>query len=386
MRIVHTADWHAGRVWYGRNRLGETAAVLDHLAGYVEREQVDLLLMAGDVFDTPSPAAEAERLVFGFFRRVGRAGVPAVVIAGNHDSPVRLEAWGALAELAGVRAVGRPRLADNNGVLTVPTRRDETALVAALPFAPVRTWVTALELAGDETVARSRYAEMFKRAAARTAAGFRPDAVNVLMAHTHLDGAVLGASERRIHLGDDWAAAPQALPASAQYVALGHIHRPQKVEATGPQAYYAGSPLQLDFGEAGDRKVFYVVDVVPGRPPRSIEAIPYQGGKALADVRLTLAELERRQDELRAAGWLRVTVVLEEPDPELNRKVRNLLGEAAVSVRDELPQRPDAARPPLRADASPLELYRDFHRERHGPDPTEEVEQAFVELYDNALR
>jgi exonuclease SbcD len=113
MRIVHTADWHVGRVWKNLNRLDETAAVLDHLARFVLRERVDLLLMAGDVFESGSPTAEAERLVFSFFRRLGEAGVVSIVIAGNHDSPARLDAWGTLAELVGVRTVGKPRSAAN---------------------------------------------------------------------------------------------------------------------------------------------------------------------------------------------------------------------------------------------------------------------------------
>jgi DNA repair exonuclease SbcCD nuclease subunit len=152
-------------------------------------------------------------------RHVGRAGVPSVVIAGNHDNPTRVDAWGALAELAGARAVGKPRRAAGGGLVEIPTRAGETALVAALPFAPVRTWVTALELAGDETAAKARYAEMFQRAVQDLSGGFRPDAVNLLVAHTHLDGAVFGESERRVHLGDDWAAAPRRcrLPRSTSH-------------------------------------------------------------------------------------------------------------------------------------------------------------------------
>src|SRR3954463_9723294 len=107
MRVVHTADWHVGRLWKSVTRLDETSRVLDHLAGYLEREKVDLLLVAGDVFDVPNPGAEAEGIVFGFFRRLGPKGTPAVVIAGNHDSPGRMDACGQLAELAGVRVVGR---------------------------------------------------------------------------------------------------------------------------------------------------------------------------------------------------------------------------------------------------------------------------------------
>ena len=92
MRIVHTSDWHAGRVWKTVDRLPELAAVLEDLGDFVERERIDLLLMSGDVFDTGAPSAEAERLVFGFFKRVGRTGTRTVVIAGNHDHPTRLRA------------------------------------------------------------------------------------------------------------------------------------------------------------------------------------------------------------------------------------------------------------------------------------------------------
>jgi exonuclease SbcD len=335
MRVVHTADWHVGRLWKNIQRLDETERVLDHLAGYVERERVDLLLVAGDVFDTPNPGAEAERLVYELFRRLGAAGIPAVVIAGNHDSAGRMEAWGTLADLAGVRVVGRLRAASRGGVQEIRTRSGETAVVAALPFAGPAALVLGLELAGDEGAAKSLYADRFKQAVRHLAGGFRQGCVNLLMVHTQLDGAVLANSERQVHLGEDWAAAPQALPETAQYVALGHIHRLQRVEAPAP-AEYAGSPLQLDFGEAGQQKTFVVLDVHPGRPAR-IEHVAYEGGKELLDLRLTLAELQERRDELRAAGWLRLTVPLSEPEPELARKVRALL-ENALVIRPELPQ------------------------------------------------
>jgi exonuclease SbcD len=382
MRIVHTGDWHVGRVWKGLSRLDETTAVLDHLARFLERERIDLLLVAGDVFDTASPSAEAERVVFGFFKRISRASVPAVVLAGNHDNPARVDAWGTLAELAGVRTVGRPRRASKGGLVEVATRCGETALVAALPFAPVRTWVTALELAGDETAAKARYAEMFKRAVQELGGGFRRDAVNLLLAHTHLDGAVFGESERRVHLGDDWAAAPQALPASAQYVALGHIHKPQRVETAPGPAYYCGSPLQLDFGEAGQRKVFLVVEVSPGLPAR-VEEVPCEGGRPLQDLTLTLSEIEERRDRLLEAGWLRICVPLGEADPDLARKVRALVPNAVV-VHAELPERPalDPARPT--AGATPVELYQAYHQRRHGERPDEEIEAGFRALYHDA--
>ncbi len=89
--------------------------------------------------------------------------------------------------------------------------------------------------------------------------GFRAEAVNLAVGHSHVAGAKPTGSERVVTLGDDWAATPQSLPSTAQYVALGHIHLPQRVQAAGPHTEYAGSPMQLDFGEVGQVKTFAVV-------------------------------------------------------------------------------------------------------------------------------
>jgi exonuclease SbcD len=251
-------------------------------------------------------------------------------------------------------------------------------LVAALPFASPGVFVSALELAGDETTVKARYAEKFKAAVAHLASAFRPDCVNLLMAHTHLDGAVLANSERVVHLGEDWAAPPQALPATAQYVALGHIHKPQRVEASPAPAEYAGSPLQLDFGEAGQAKSFVVIDVQPARPAR-VQRIPHEGGRELHDLRLTLPEVEGRAAELRSCGWLRVTVPLEEPDPDLNRKVRELLPNA-LTVHSELPHVP--LTPTASAEKSPIAMYAEYHQRKHGRPPEPVVAEAFRQLYE----
>jgi DNA repair protein SbcD/Mre11 len=154
MRIVHTSDWHAGQLWKSRNRLGELEAILDDLGDFIEHERVDLLLVSGDIFDVGAPSAEAEQVVFRFFRRIGRAGNKTVAIAGNHDSAVRMEAWGTLAALADVRAMGHPRAADRGGVITISSRSGERAVVAAVPWAPVRNIVSALEIVTDENGAR----------------------------------------------------------------------------------------------------------------------------------------------------------------------------------------------------------------------------------------
>jgi exonuclease SbcD len=369
-------------MWKSVDRLPELAAVLEHLGDFVERERIDLLLMSGDVFDKGMPPGEAERLVFDFFKRVGGTGTHTVVIAGNHDDPVRLEAWGTLAELVNVHAVGRPRRAESGGVVEVECRTGERAIVACLPFAPARAFVSALELAAGETEARQRYADSLKAVVEHLAERFHANTVNLLVAHTHLEGAILSGSERQVHIGEQWAGAAQALPARAHYVALGHIHRPQRVETAPAPAYYAGSPLQLDFGESGDEKSFVVVDAKPRQPAR-IDRVPYRGGTPLAVIHAALAELERDAEQLRGRGWLRVTVPLTAPDPDINSKVRRLLPNA-VSVNVELPETKESAGAVSVKELRPTEIFRTYHRAEHGIEPEGTLVEAFDRLWAEA--
>ena len=383
MKIVHTSDWHAGRVWKQQlDRLPELEAVLDELAAYIEREAIDVVLVTGDVFDGGAPPARAEAVVYRFFKRIGRTGAQSVVIAGNHDSGTRLEAWGELAELVGVHAVGRPKPPDRGGVIELATRAGEAAVIAAIPFAAPRTLVSALQLAADDTAAMQGYADRLRQVIELCSSRFRTGAVNLLCLHTHLDGAAFTGSERRVHLGDDWAAAPQALPPSAHYVALGHIHKPQTVSAPCP-AEYAGSPLQLDFGEAGEAKSFVRIDAAAGRPAQ-IHRVPYRGGRALTVVRGTLEELAARRDELATAGWVKVIALLGAPDPELSRKVHALL-DNVVAVDFECPaiEREAVAGLGLR-DAAPADVYRAWFERAHGRVPDDAVVQAFNQLLADA--
>lgn len=381
MKIVHTSDWHIGRRWKGIQRLDELETVLDHLADFIEERSIDLVLHTGDVFESRNPPAEAEQLVNRFLVRVGRAGAHMVVIAGNHDDPFRLDARSLLTEFVNVQILGRPRPASRGGTRTVVTRNGEMAVIAALPFASPGAWVSALDIAGEEASARSKYARMFEHAVQDLSGAFRPDAVNLLMAHTHVEGAVFGESERRVHIGEDWAALPEALPSTASYIALGHIHRPQRIDAPAP-AYYAGSLLQMDFGEAGEEKTFTVVTVSPGERAL-IEHVPYEGGLPLIDLRASLAELEETADQYRT-GWLRVTVPLTEKDPDLNRKVRDLLPNALV-VRAELPEPEETADIRLEIGVSPVAHYGTYHIREHQREADLAVLETFQNLYDQVF-
>ena len=198
MLIVHTSDWHAGRLWKGIDRLDELQAVLADLGDFIERERVELVLMSGDVFDSRGPSAAAERAVFGFFKRLGKAGAKTVVIAGNHDDPIRLEAWGSLAELVDVTTVARPSRPDRGGVIECSGRSGHQAVIAAVPFAKPSDLVSAATMAAvDEGAGYKRYAEGLIQIVGALCARYRADAVNLMLAHTHLDGAEITTKSSR---------------------------------------------------------------------------------------------------------------------------------------------------------------------------------------------
>ena len=379
MQIAHTSDWHAGRIWKQVPRLAELAEVLANLADDLEREKVDLLLMSGDVFDTGSPRPDAERAGVRFLQADGQAGIPTVVIAGNHDSAARL-GLGA-ADRARRRARGgRPCPADRGGLQAIATRSGETALVAAVPFASPGDLVSALDLAQNDTaqaaLCRRHARHRDERDRGLSASDAREPAH---AAHPPRGGVVLGlravgAPRRRV------GSHAQALPATAHYIALGHIHKPQRVSAAPSPAFYAGSPLQMDFGESGEDKSWVLVDARAGQPVRC-ERVPYRGGRVLERVRATLPDLERDAPRLLARGYLWVTVPLAAPEPDLNSRVRRLLPNA-VKVEPELPERERTAAEPRPARTAPAEeIYAAYHARTHGAPPPAELLEAFRALH-----
>jgi len=379
VRILHTTDWHAGKTLRGVRRTPEIRRVLQHLAATVEEEAVDLVLVTGDLFDTRAPSAAAERAVYEFFLRASRAGAVSVVIAGNHDSGERLEAWGQLASLAGVHTLGRPRPADAGGVIEM-TLGGEPAVIAALPFASPRTLVSALDITRGDAGHRA-YAARMAEAIEHLCARFRGDAVNLLLAHTSVEGALFSGSERRVHVTQQWSMDAAALPPEAHYIGLGHLHRPQWVRAAPAPTRYAGSPVQMDFGEVAEEKRFVLIDAAPGRPA-SIALRPYTGGVPLVDLAGSLDEVVAAAGSIEGEALLRVTVTLGGPDADLGRRVRKALPNALV-VRAKLP---DAApySPPAGPARGPGEQFADYYRLRHGREPPDALLEAFGALHREA--
>ncbi len=390
MRLLHTGDWHLGKALRHHRRDQEFEAVLQEVLDIARLERVDCLLVAGDVFDSTVPPPEAERLAFEFFRELAGARIPAVIIGGNHDHPRRMNAFGRVLELVGIHVLGEPVPPEQGGVITLPSRDgSQQAVIALFPWMSerrVRTWEGLLRGEGQ-----SDYANTVGDLLQQAQRFFRRDAVNVLLAHVLVDGALVGgeaAGERPLHMGQVYAVPPQRLP-MADYVALGHVHRHQEVRAAPTRAVYAGSLLQLDFGEEGQRKCVVLVEAEPGRGVTHLE--PIRLGKVrelrtlgLPDRPLPLEELARLQEaaDLQDA-YLRVFVKVDKPFPGLAQQVREALPNA-VEVVPVYPRQPQAPARRL-SDLTPAQLVSTYHRQVYGADPDPELLSLFQRLWDEVV-
>lgn len=290
MKILHTGDWHVGKVLKGLSRLDEQRAVLGEIVAVAQREQPDLVAVAGDLFESAAPPPDAQALAWRTVLDLRATGADVVVIAGNHDPADAFDALRPVFAGLGITVLGRPRRADDGGVLELTTRQGEHAVVALLPFVSQRGVVKAAELfALDLSELAAVYATRLTRLIEVLTAHFRTDAVNLLVAHGTVRGGKHGGGERDAQTVFDYTFPANVFPASASYVALGHLHRRQELPAPCP-AWYAGSPFGVDFGEELDTKGVVLVDASAGRPVQ-VRAVPIASARRLRTVRGTVAAL-----------------------------------------------------------------------------------------------
>src|SRR5215218_2529292 len=293
MALLHTSDWHVGKAIRGRSRSDEFAAVLDEVVAIAVDQHVDAVLLAGDVYEHRAPGPEADALVFDAFVRLHEAGIRVVTIPGNHDSSLRMEAFGKVLRPIGiVPKVARP---GDGGIVVLPSRDGtQTAEIAAIPFVPERRFGDAAALFDASEHWFQSYAQGMGELLSAMAKGFTAGRIPIVMGHLFTDGALVtpGGGEREMTIGMAYAVPPSRLPGHVSYVALGHVHLPQAVKGSPAPARFAGSLLQLDFGEAGQRKSVSIVDIAAGKPAK-VEEVAITAGRQLRDVRGPLDDVLR---------------------------------------------------------------------------------------------
>ena len=332
MRVIHTSDWHLGHSLRSEvTREYEHHAFLQWLLETCAREQADALLITGDVFDSATPPASAEKMWFEFLAaaRKVRPAMDVVAIAGNHDSPARLGAASAVLRELGVHVIGGlPRAADG----TIDMERvlipiaGGRGLVAAVPF--LRPVDVAAEV---EEPLSAIYGDVIEAARARRAA----DQALIVTGHLYMAGAdAQFLSERRVAVGGQESAPLRLFPDDINYVALGHIHRAQRVGRETIR--YAGAPIALALDESAYKHQVLAVDFADGqvidmRPllvPRVVEImrVPKRGAASLVEVLAELSALPALDDASDPARpFLEVVVALDKPEPKLRAAIEMAL-------------------------------------------------------------
>ncbi len=287
MRLIHTSDWHLGRTLHGESLLEHQSVFLDWLLGQATGHRVDAVVVAGDVYDRAVPPTDAVALLDQTLVRFFRAGIPVVLTSGNHDSAVRLGFASGLSEAAGIHL--RTRVEDIARPVII---RDEHGEVGIYGIPYLLPDAVMAELGAERSHASVLAAACERIRADAAARGLRR---TVVIAHALVTGGQVSESERDIRVGGI-GDAPARVLTGCSYLALGHLHGQQRVDAGGTtSARYSGSPLAFSFSERDHRKSVTLADIA-GDGTVVTQLLPTPVPRPLREVRGRLAELLTRAD------------------------------------------------------------------------------------------
>lgn len=377
MKILHTSDWHIGKRLMSRERLDEQAEVLDEIVRICEEEQIELVLIAGDIFDTYTPSAEAEDLFYSKIKQVAGENRAVLIISGNHDDGVRLSAAAPLAEEQGIYIVGNARksvlikdsvrkihpVQSGKGYVVFENENGEKAFISTLPYPN--------EARFKEERSDLPYIERIKHWIDEGESGNVEKLPSVFMAHVFVVGGVVSEGEREIDLGGARAIPVEALPES-DYIALGHLHKKQHMGKA--HCYYSGSPLQYSFDESADKGV-KVFDLTKNGV-ENLKDVALTKGKKLIRLEAENAQealnlLEKYPDNL-VEMKLILTAPLVSSDAQALAAKTNLVS-LVSEVRTE-EQMEFQSRKGLSSDA----LFTAFYRANYGEEPKSELKELFL--------
>lgn len=392
-RFAHTSDWHLGHELHGHSRLEEHDAFLAWLVEQLVERECDAVLVTGDVFDVANPSVIAMERFYLFLREVLERcpAIHVVVIGGNHDSAARVNLPGALLGRGRVHLVGCiPRTAGalelERFIVPLPGRDEATAC-----------WVAGIPYCRPGDLGQGDLASLYAEVA-EAAFGRCGDLPVVLTGHLHVAGADVSTdSERRIVIGGEEAQATALFDERAAYVALGHLHRPQKIE--GPTTIrYAGSPIPLSASERTYRHSICVVELHPlGATVEEIPvprlapflSLPEGGARPIADVEALLAGFDFGEPSSPGRRpFVEVSVLLDRPEPSVAARVQAALGAKPVRLTRVRPVYPEgagqagsmSARTEALVELDHGQVFAELHRQRHGADPEPALLEAFQRL------
>lgn len=374
MKIIHTSDWHLGRIIYGKSLLADQAYFIEHtFYELLEREQPDAIILAGDLFDRVIAPVEALRLYDRFVNHVcGRLHIPLIAVSGNHDGADRLGLGSGLLGAAGYHVT---TALDTDAPPVILQKPGERAVhIYALPYfdpAMARDYLRDEQLRG--------FSQAYAAIVARIRARLDPAAFNILVAHCFVTGAAVSDSESPLFIGGSGETDATVFD-GFDYVALGHLHRAQRAGANGR---YAGSPLKYSFDEAGHSKS--VTRLVIGQTETEICEIPVAPLRDMRVLSGTLDQLrERAAEDSHTDDYIFAELVGDpvfSPMEKLREVYPNALGVQNGTLIAELAQE---NRVGLKASGH-TRIFEEFLRQMCGVEPRDEDMDIFEAAYAQAL-
>ncbi|MBA8989846.1 exonuclease SbcD [Curtobacterium pusillum] len=377
MRILHTGDWHLGRTLLGADLLEHQAAFLDWLVEQVRARAIDLVVVAGDVYDRAIPPVDAVRMLSRVLERL--AGTTTVVITpGNHDSAARL-GFGAGVMGARVRILAEPAGIALPVVVDDP---DGPVAVYGIPYLHPDLTRYALAAVPDEPLARSHQA-VVGAAMDRVRADLaeRPGTRSVVVAHAFVGGTEPSDSEQDIRVGGVDRVAESVFD-GIDYVALGHLHGPQRV-GVSDRVRYAGSPLAFSFGERNQRKSVTVVDL-DASGAVTVELVPAPVPRRLVDVRGGIDDIESGVYRSAADAWVRVAVTDTVHPERMYARVKHHFPHALAITHEPADRSECVAARAVTATSDPVEVAADFVSFATGATPDDDDRAILTEAYEAA--
>ncbi len=395
MKILHTADWHIGKLLEGKSRLEEQRIVLEQFVSIADTTNADVICIAGDVFDNGHPSAGAEMLLYHTLKELSKQGQRLVVlIAGNHDQPSRLEAIVPLAREHGIIIYGTPRTkipsgkygnfeieSLEEGVFSFSCK-GEKAVFACIPYVSEKTLNEVLYREEDSDEKRAvDYAEKIGELFQKKASWYQEDTINVLVSHVFTLGCKKDGSEQGMMLGNSYLLSPEVFPEKAQYVALGHVHRPQKVIGSHGRIRYSGSPLPYRLQETVIAKQCSLVTLHP-QEEAVVKEFYFDNPKPIEkwvceSYEEALKKCEENQNRP-CYVYLQIytdTYIREEQLKELKGYKEDIL--EVIPVFPETEQKKTGT---VFTEKSFLELFLDYYQEKKGILPEEEILETLQEI------
>ncbi|MFW6278787.1 MAG: metallophosphoesterase family protein [Bacillota bacterium] len=393
VKLLHTADWHLGKHLEGHSRLPEQKILMKEIVEIAARNNVDLVLISGDIYDTFNPPAEAEKLFYRTVHNLACGGERIVcIIAGNHDSPNRLAAPGPLTCSQGIIIMDRPHFQLNNGeqnekVIDSGTGyvelelADERVVLLSLPYPSENRLNSVLGEIKEEQKHQQDYSRKIGTIFAKLEQHYRPESINLALSHLFVAGGEKSESERPIQVGGGLTVSREHLPDNSQYTALGHLHQAQPA-CRDKNAYYAGSPLQYSVSERNQTKSVSLVELHPGQEAE-IERINLRNVKPIEvwSVEGIEQALELCRDNQNREVWAYLKIKTEKPLLQSDIKKIKKIKEDILSIMpltsEEFVQENDKD---LREDLNIKELFKEYYKKERETEPGSEVMEMLATI------